>query len=92
MLIEILREISKVISGNDATSERERSAPTLSSILTVSWIRSIVLIGIGVAVTQQAYGIIIMMMFGTNVLEEAGLETKMALIANIGIGASGFGP
>ncbi|KAL7070942.1 hypothetical protein ACQ4LE_009825 [Meloidogyne hapla] len=62
----------------------------ISDILTVSWLRTVLLVGIAVAVTQQAYGIAIGMLYGTEVLREAGLDTKMALIANIGIGLVSF--
>ncbi|WP_270566076.1 sugar porter family MFS transporter [Clostridium beijerinckii] len=54
--------------------------------LSIPWIRRIVLIGVGIGITQQIAGINIMMYYGTSILEQAGFGTKVALIANIGNG------
>ncbi|CAK5088719.1 unnamed protein product [Meloidogyne enterolobii] len=81
--------------GENEDSQKLENKPTtkkagISDILTVSWLRTVLLVGIAVAITQQAYGVAIGMLYGTEVLREAGLDTKMALIANIGIGLVSF--
>uniref|UniRef100_A0A914NBT9 Major facilitator superfamily (MFS) profile domain-containing protein n=1 Tax=Meloidogyne incognita TaxID=6306 RepID=A0A914NBT9_MELIC len=81
--------------GENEDIEKLENKPTtkkagISDILTVSWLRTVLLVGIAVAITQQAYGVAIGMLYGTEVLREAGLDTKMALIANIGIGLISF--
>lgn len=45
--------------------------------------RRIFLIGIGIAVTSQLTGVNSIMYFGTQILTEAGLEQRSALIANV---------
>jgi len=54
--------------------------------LNTPWIRHLVLIGIGIAITQQIPGINIMMYYGTTILEKAGFGTRIALVANIANG------
>ena len=54
--------------------------------LNTPWIRRLVLIGIGIAITNQVPGINLMMYYGTTILTEAGLGTNVALIANIANG------
>uniref|UniRef100_A0A183C6L5 MFS domain-containing protein n=1 Tax=Globodera pallida TaxID=36090 RepID=A0A183C6L5_GLOPA len=78
------REIQNVIGANSETKAN------FFDILTVSWVRSIMLVGIGIAFTQQCYGVIIGMMFGTKMLEEGGLDTKTALLGNVVIGVVSF--
>ncbi|KAL3085036.1 hypothetical protein niasHS_010105 [Heterodera schachtii] len=77
------REIQQVVNANSEETN-------FVDILTVPWVRCIMLIGIGVGFSQQCYGVIIGMVFGTKLLEEGGLETKTALIGNIIIGVVSF--
>lgn len=86
-----LREIDAVVG--DATAEgadEQTNSASIGDILTVPWLRRVLLIGIGIAITQQAYGVAIGMLFGTEVLREAGLDTKLALVGNIAIGLVSF--
>jgi MFS transporter, SP family, major inositol transporter len=55
--------------------------------LNVPWIRRILFLGIGIAVVQQVTGVNSIMYYGTQILKEAGFETKAALIGNIANGA-----
>ncbi|MBG9819686.1 major facilitator transporter [Bacillus safensis] len=54
--------------------------------LSTPWIRRLVFIGIGIAVVQQFTGVNSIMYYGTEILKDAGFETKAALIGNIGNG------
>lgn len=54
--------------------------------LSVSWVRRIVILGIGVAVVQQITGVNSIMYYGTQILEDAGFTTQVALVANIANG------
>ncbi|WP_100487992.1 sugar porter family MFS transporter [Sporolactobacillus pectinivorans] len=54
--------------------------------LNVGWIRRIVLLGIGIAVVQQITGVNSIMYYGTHILQEAGFQAQVALIANIANG------
>ncbi|MCY8035269.1 sugar porter family MFS transporter [Bacillus sonorensis] len=54
--------------------------------LTVPWVRRIVFIGIGIAIVQQITGVNSIMYYGTEILKNAGFETKAALIGNIANG------
>lgn len=66
-------------------AEKHLDKATFSELAT-PWIRRLVLIGIGIGIVQQSAGINVMMYYGTTILEESGLGTKVALIANIGNG------
>ena len=66
-------------------AEKHLDKATFSELST-PWIRRLVLIGIGIGIVQQSAGINVMMYYGTTILEESGLGTKVALIANIGNG------
>ncbi|STY34773.1 sugar porter family MFS transporter [Listeria fleischmannii] len=72
----------------DISLKREKQAPKATfSDLKTPWIRRIILIGIGLGVTQQLIGINIMMYYGTTILQESGFASSAALIANV---ANGF--
>ena len=75
-----LKEIEQNIEA-----EKHLDKATFSELST-PWIRRLVFIGIGVGVVTQSAGINVMMYYGTTILEESGLGTKIALIANIGNG------
>ena len=55
--------------------------PGIKDILTNAWLRRIVLVGIGVAVTQQLTGINTIMYYGPRVLEQSGFTESKALAA-----------
>lgn len=74
----------KTIAKN-IESEKHLERATFKD-LNIPWIRRLVLIGIGIAITQQIPGINIMMYYGTTILEQSGLGTQVALIANIANG------
>jgi major inositol transporter-like SP family MFS transporter len=75
-----IKQISDII---EADKHLERA--TLKD-LNIPWIRHLVLIGVGIAITQQIPGINMMMYYGTTILEKAGFGTQVALVANIGNG------
>ncbi|MCE4050918.1 MULTISPECIES: sugar porter family MFS transporter [Bacillaceae] len=54
--------------------------------LNVPWVRRIVFIGLGIAVVQQITGVNSIMYYGTEILKDAGFETRAALIGNIANG------
>lgn len=55
--------------------------PGLKDILSNRWLRRIVLVGIGVAVTQQLTGINTIMYYGPRVLQESGFNESQSLTA-----------
>lgn len=63
--------------------EKDLAAAQLGyrDILTTGWLRRIVLVGIGVAVTQQLTGINTIMYYGPRVLEQSGFTESKALAA-----------
>jgi len=69
-----------------ATEEKEEHQIGLKAILRNKWLIRIVLIGIGVSVTQQLTGINSIMYYGTRVLEESGFTEQQAMLANIVFG------
>ncbi|WP_338432763.1 sugar porter family MFS transporter [Clostridium tyrobutyricum] len=96
--LEVLREIRndtearveiKEISKN-IEAEKHLEKATFKD-LRVPWIKRLVLIGIGIAVTQQIPGINIIMYYGTTILEQSGFGTQIALIANIANGLVSVG-
>ena len=58
----------------------------LATLRTEPWVRRVLLIGIGVAVSQQLSGINSVMYYGTLLLEQAGFSSSAALIANVANG------
>ena len=58
----------------------------LKAILTNNWLVHVILIGIGVSMTQQLTGINSIMYYGTRVLEESGFDEQQAMLANIAFG------
>lgn len=60
---------------------------SLAYIFKTKWIRSILFVGIGIAVMQQVTGVNSIMYYGTKILEDAGFGTDAALIGNIANGA-----
>lgn len=54
--------------------------------MAVPWVRRIVFLGIGIAIVQQITGVNSIMYYGTEILKDAGFQTKAALIANIANG------
>jgi MFS transporter, SP family, major inositol transporter len=69
-----------------AAEEREEHLIGLKAILTNNWLVHVILIGIGVAMTQQLTGINSIMYYGTRVLEESGMSEDQAMLANIAFG------
>ncbi|MGM7723862.1 sugar porter family MFS transporter [Metabacillus sp. Hm71] len=54
--------------------------------LNIKWIRNIVLLGIGIGAISQLTGVNSIMYYGTQILQNSGFETEVALIANIANG------
>lgn len=52
----------------------------------IPWVRHLVFIGVGLAVSQQLTGINSIMYYGTQVLNEAGFSSNAAIIANVANG------
>jgi MFS transporter, SP family, major inositol transporter len=76
-----LREVELV-----AREEKAEEHIGLRGILTNKWLFRIVLIGTGIAMTQQLTGINSIMYYGQRILIEAGFTGDVALIANISAG------
>jgi major inositol transporter-like SP family MFS transporter len=91
--LEVLREIRNEAEAKIEIKEISKSIEAEKHLdkatfkdLRVPWIRHLVLIGIGIAITQQIPGINIIMYYGTTILEQSGFGTQVALIANIANG------
>jgi MFS transporter, SP family, major inositol transporter len=69
-----------------AEEEKDEHVIGLKAVLSHRWLRRIILIGIGVAMTQQLTGINSIMYYGTRVLEESGMSENQAMLANIAFG------
>ena len=66
--------------------EKAENVVGLKAILRNKWLMRIILVGIGVAMTQQLTGINSIMYYGTRVLEESGMSENQAMLANIAFG------
>lgn len=58
----------------------------LKEVFSNKWLVRLIIVGIGVAVAQQLTGINAIMYYGTRVLEESGMSSEQAVIANIAFG------
>ncbi|MCW8784643.1 MULTISPECIES: sugar porter family MFS transporter [Bacillus] len=76
-------ELAEIESAFHKEAEMEQAA---FKDLAVPWVRRIVFVGIGIAVVQQLTGVNSIMYYGTQILKDAGFETKAALIGNIANG------
>jgi len=77
---EELQEIKAAIA-----SESEIQKATMKD-LGVPWVRRIVVLGIGIAMSSQLTGVNSIMYYGSEILREAGFATKAALIGNVANG------
>lgn len=77
-------ELREVVLIAEEKGQQER--PGIGSILRDKWLVRILLVGIGVAMTQQLTGINSIMYYGQVVLIESGFEANAALIANVAPG------
>lgn len=91
--LNVLKRIRKMdeaeseFQGIRATFEKENHVKKATfKDLNVPWIRRIVFLGIGIAIVQQITGVNSIMYYGTQILKDAGFETKAALIGNIANG------
>ena len=68
--------------------EEEKGATKMSlgALFSNRWLRRIVFVGIGVAVTQQLTGINSIMYYGSRVLEQSGFSETAATLANTAFG------
>ena len=66
--------------------EHEEHWEGFSAILRSKWLVRIILVGIGISMTQQLTGINSIMYYGQRVLIEAGFTADAALVANIASG------
>lgn len=69
-----------------ADEEKEGQVVGLKAILSNRWLLRIILVGIGVSMTQQLTGINSIMYYGTRVLQESGMSEQQAMLANIVFG------
>ena len=67
--------------------EAEIKKPRFNDFIAVPWLRRILFLGIGIGAVQQITGVNSIMYYGTEILKDAGFETKAALIGNIANGA-----
>jgi major inositol transporter-like SP family MFS transporter len=66
--------------------EADTKKATFKDMMAVPWMRRIVFLGIGTAVVMQITGVNSIMYYGTEILKDAGFQTKAALIGNIANG------
>lgn len=78
---EAIAEVEE-IKNNILAEETLSKSVTYKDIWTNSWIRKIVLIGIGIGIVQQITGINSINYYGTQILKDAGFSMQAALIAN----------
>ncbi|WP_129731906.1 sugar porter family MFS transporter [Ectobacillus funiculus] len=84
---EAKRAKSELIEIQVACTQEEGIERATFKDLNVPWVRRIVFLGVGIAVVQQITGVNSIMYYGTEILKDAGFETRAALIGNIANGA-----
>lgn len=84
------RAIAELADVRHVAREEKTENPAIGfkALLQNKWLMRIVLIGIGVAMTQQLTGINSIMYYGQRILVEAGFSGDVALIANIASGVA----
>ena len=81
----VLAEARQIQAVTDR-EQRKNTPVGIKAVLANKWLLRIVGVGIGVATMQQLTGINSIMYYGTRVLEEAGMTTQQAVLANIAFG------
>jgi len=76
----------ELVSIKKAVQKERTSEKATFRDLQTPWIRRIVFLGIGIAVVQQITGVNSIMYYGTHILQDAGFNTDVALVANIANG------
>ena len=71
------RAIAELAAAEAASNIRGWAA------LRISWVRAILLVGIGIGIVQQVTGVNSIMYYGTQILSRAGLGIQGALVANV---------
>ncbi|MBP3041639.1 sugar porter family MFS transporter [Bacillaceae bacterium Marseille-Q3522] len=77
---------SELKTIKDSIAEEAKIEKATFKDLNTPWIRRIVFLGIGIAIVQQITGVNSIMYYGTQILQDAGFQTEVALIANIANG------
>ncbi|MED4036837.1 sugar porter family MFS transporter [Niallia taxi] len=80
------RAQAELIEIEKSLSDQSQMKKATFKDLNVPWVRRIVFIGLGIAVVQQITGVNSIMYYGTEILKDAGFETRAALIGNIANG------
>lgn len=90
---EILGKIRSAEEAQEEVAEIKRSIAKGADIeqmtvkdLGISWVRQLILLGVGMALINQFTGINSVMYYGTEILKNCGLSTETALIGNIANG------
>lgn len=76
----------ELVSIKKAVHNEQKNEKASFRDLGIPWIRRIVFLGIGIAVVQQVTGVNSIMYYGTHILQDAGFQTNVALVANIANG------
>lgn len=77
-----IAEFSQVERVAEEEKEFNPAGLGLKAVLSNKWLRRILLVGIGVSVTQQLTGINSIMYYGSRVLEKSGFSDTAATLAN----------
>ncbi|RIM90551.1 sugar porter family MFS transporter [Staphylococcus xylosus] len=75
-----VRELKNIIDNERLTKDESKQS------FKCAWVRKILYLGIGIGIVQQITGVNSIMYYGTEILRDAGFETKAALIGNIANG------
>ncbi|WP_019394522.1 sugar porter family MFS transporter [Priestia filamentosa] len=96
--LKVLKQIRKEKQANEELTEIKKSIAKESKMkkatikdLSTPWIRRILFLGIGIAVVNQINGVNAIMYYGTEILKDAGLGIKAALIGNVANGIISMG-
>uniref|UniRef100_A0A914H222 Major facilitator superfamily (MFS) profile domain-containing protein n=1 Tax=Globodera rostochiensis TaxID=31243 RepID=A0A914H222_GLORO len=81
---EAREELAEIEQNQTECNRGERL--TFRKVLVERWLCKCVLIGLGIALSQQIVGVAAPMYYGTNILERSGMDTELAMIVNVSIG------
>ncbi|HZG71008.1 MAG TPA: sugar porter family MFS transporter, partial [Chondromyces sp.] len=91
--LEVLQKVRSQQRAKDEFVEIEHTIKEEGRIkkatfkdLKLPYVRRLIFIGIGIAVTQQVTGVNSIMYYGTQILRDAGFSTEAALVGNIANG------
>ncbi|MFY4775381.1 sugar porter family MFS transporter [Metabacillus sp. RGM 3146] len=86
-VMQFTRSENEIESEINEIKKTEKNEESSSSILSSSWMRPMLIAGIGLAIFQQVIGINAIIYYAPTIFTKAGMEASSSILGTVGIGA-----